>query len=106
MKNFQKSDIKKAVEKSGGIMSNVAALLKCDWHTANKYVDKFEMREAFTELTESIIDLAESKLIENINDNDNTAIIFYLKTKGKHRGYIERSERDYTDKTIEIGLTD
>ena len=30
--------------------------------------------------------------MENINNNENIAIIFYLKTKGKQRGYIEKQE--------------
>src|SRR3989337_3036302 len=38
------------------------------------------------------LDLAEHKLLKLINDENVTAIIFYLKTKGKHRGYIERNE--------------
>ena len=36
--------------------------------------------------------MAESKLMENINGNDNTSIIFFLKTKGKKRGYVEKQE--------------
>ena len=38
------------------------------------------------------LDFAESGLHEQIMDGNITAIIFYLKTKGKVRGYIERSE--------------
>lgn len=44
---------------------------------------------AIGEAEEAVIDMAESKLLKNINDGDNTAIIFFLKTKGKKRGYVE-----------------
>jgi len=39
-------------------------------------------------------DFAESKLMEAINNNELTGVIFYLKTKHKHRGYIERVEQN------------
>lgn len=39
-------------------------------------------------------DMAESKLMKAINSDELTAIIFYLKTKHKARGYIERTEQN------------
>ncbi len=48
------------------------------------------------EARESSIDLAESKLIEAIKAGNLTAIIFFLKTQGKSRGYSERSEFGHT----------
>ena len=33
---------------------------------------------------------AEGKLLQAINQGNMTAIIFYLKTKGKHRGYVQK----------------
>lgn len=41
-------------------------------------------------------DLAESKLIQAINNGELTGIIFYLKTKHKARGYVERSEQEFS----------
>ena len=42
------------------------------------------------------IDFAESQLHKQIKDGNTAATIFYLKTKGKRRGYIEKQELDVT----------
>lgn len=52
--------------------------------------DKFAA--AMDEIEEVTLDFVESKLLKNIADNDTTSIIFYLKTKGKRRGYIEKQQ--------------
>jgi len=51
-----------------------------------------EVRQAIEDARERTTDLAEGKLFQKINDGDNTAIIFYLKTQAKQRGYVERQE--------------
>ena len=42
------------------------------------------------------IDFAESQLHKQIRDGNSTATIFFLKTKGKKRGYVERQEIEAT----------
>ncbi len=53
-----------------------------------------KFKAACEEISEGVLDIVESKLLRKINDEDLTAIIFYLKTKGKHRGYVERVENN------------
>lgn len=53
-----------------------------------------EYRGSVTEMDNLVLDFAESALMKKVNDGDTTAIIFLLKTKGKKRGYIEKSSID------------
>lgn len=48
--------------------------------------------EACQEILERTYDHVENRLLQNIKQGDTTAIIFYCKTKMKHRGYSERLE--------------
>ena len=102
MKNIQKSDVKKAIEGSGGYMTNVAKKLNCDWHTAKKYINKYNLNDELIAEDEKLNDLTEMKLIENIKNNDTTSIIFRLKTRAKHRGYIERSDINHTGTVVNL----
>lgn len=54
--------------------------------------DDPEFKERVDAINELQIDVAEASLLKKIQKGDTTAIIFYLKTKGKNRGYSERRE--------------
>lgn len=51
-----------------------------------------EFARAFEEVSEVALDFVETKLLKLIDGMDTTATIFYLKTKGKRRGYVEKQE--------------
>jgi hypothetical protein len=44
-----------------------------------------------------------AKKVQQIKENSTAATIFFLKTKGKKRGYIERQEIDHTTQGEAIG---
>lgn len=82
-----------AIRNARGFVSVAARQLgvtrKAVYNAINKYDS---VREAVTDARENMTDLAEGKLVEQINEGNTTAIIFYLKTQGKQRGYVERHE--------------
>jgi hypothetical protein len=49
-------------------------------------------KKAADDLIEERIDVAEAALVKSIKEGQPAAIIFFLKTKAKHRGYVERME--------------
>lgn len=67
-------------------------------------VDK-EFKKDVDTLPEIALDFVESRLYQLIDAGNPTSILFYLKTKGKHRGYIEEYTGDvnFTVRIIEPG---
>ena len=53
--------------------------------------------EAIDGINEATIDFVESKLLENIKDGNVTAQIYFLKTKGRSRGWAEETKQDGFD---------
>ena len=56
------------------------------------YNNDNEFKKLVDDVNDQTLDFVESKLHEKIKDGDTTSIIFYCKTKGKKRGYVERQE--------------
>ena len=53
-------------------------------------------KEEVDNIGEYVLDFAEHSLFTLIKENNTAATIFYLKTKGKHRGYVEKQEIDHS----------
>lgn len=106
--NAQKTDKKKsnfliALKNNNGNISEACEAINIGRRTYYSWIEKDKtFKQSAEDAQESLIDLAESKLVENIKDNDNTSIIFFLKTKGKKRGYIEKSEVEHVKPISEI----
>ena len=66
---------------------------KCSRSTFYRYYktdDEFKL--AVDDITEIALDIAESEMWKLIKDGNVPTILFYLKCKGKNRGYVERQE--------------
>ena len=58
-----------------------------------KWIDQCpEFKEEIEMAQDTLIDMAETKLQQNIAQGKEASIFFFLKTKGKDRGYIETIE--------------
>ena len=82
-----------ALTKSLGIVTNAVKVTGISRTTHYAWMGKDpEYRSRVEEATDAQIDFVEGNLIQRIQEGDTTATIFYLKTKGKKRGYTERME--------------
>lgn len=90
-----KKAIIEALEKSLGVVTTACKKVGIG---RTQYYNWLKDDEAFAKEVDDIqdiaLDFAESQLHKQIGDGNTTATIFYLKTKGKKRGYIERVEQD------------
>ena len=104
---IKKGSFLKALEETHGNItdacsaSNVSRSAYYDWMEKDK-----EFKVTVDDIVEGVIDHVESKLFENINKNDTTSIIFFLKTRGKKRGYVERQEIEFENPITGIKFID
>ena len=87
-----KKQMLKALESSLGVVT--AACKKVSTGRTQFYnwlKDDKEFAAAVNDAQNIALDFAETQLFKQIRDGVPSSTIFYLKTKGQHRGYIERA---------------
>ena len=101
----KKDNFLKALKNNLGNISQACKSSKISRQTYYRWVDDdVEFEEQCKNVEESLLDLAENRLLEKIDKYDTTSIIFFLKTKGKKRGYIEKQEVEHTKPISEINF--
>ena len=109
MRTNKKQQTKKALldalEKSLGIVTTACKIVGVDRGTFYRYYNEDEnFKKAVKDIENVSLDFAETKLLEQIKSNNTAATIFYLKTKGKNRGYIEKQQIQHsTDYKFDFG---
>jgi len=88
-----KKAIIEALEKSLGVVTTACKIVGVGRTTFYQWLkDDEEFAKQVDDIQNIALDYAESQLHKQIGDGSTAATIFYLKTKGKKRGYIERQE--------------
>jgi len=83
----------KHLEQNIGNVTLACNFAQCSRSTFYRYYNNdVEFKQRVDEIQELAIDICEAELWKLIKDGNATAILFYLKTKGKTRGYVERQE--------------
>lgn len=82
-----------ALEKSLGVVDQACKKAGVPRTTFYRWKEEDpDFAAACAQTSEIALDFVESKLFLAIQADNVTAMIFYLKTKGKERGYVERQE--------------
>lgn len=100
--SLQNPTIKKAMlealEKSLGIVTTACKTVGIDRSTHYDWLKKDEAyKKAVDDIENITLDFAESQLHRQIKDGNTASTIFYLKTRGRKRGYIEKDRNDSED---------
>lgn len=82
-----------SLEKSLGVVTSACKEAGIPRRTFYNWIETDqEFAAAVADIEEIALDFGESQLHKRIKGGSDTAIIFFLKTKGKRRGYVERIE--------------
>ena len=88
-----KKQIIEALEKTLGVVTSACKLVGIHRSTFYEwYKNDEEFKKSVDSIEDIALDFAESQLHKQIRDGNVTATIFYLKTKGTKRGYIEKHD--------------
>ena len=104
-RHIKKETILKALENSLCVVTVACKHADIPRSTYYKWLkEDEEFAQAVKEIENIALDFAESQLHTQMKDGSTSATIFYLKTKGKKRGYVERSELDVTSNNERIKI--
>lgn len=93
MKKLSADTVISRIDDLKGNVSAVATTLQVSRTTLYKFIAKHpKVKTALDEAREKMIDNVESALYSKALNGDTVAMIFFLKTQGKRRGYIEGIE--------------
>lgn len=99
--NAKKKALLKALEKSLGVITPAVKVVGISRRTYYDWLEKDkDFKKAVENLPEVALDFAEAQLYKQMNNGSVAATIFYLKTKGKKRGFTEGPSEEEKQKGL------
>jgi len=87
----------RAIKDSYGNVMVISQRIGCMRSTVYSWLNKEpDLQDQLDSEREKLIDLAENKLVENLEKGETSSIHFVLKTLGKNRGYVEKQEIEHS----------
>jgi len=103
----KKEQMLEALERSLGIVTTACNAIGINRATHYDWLKKDpDYKQAVQAIDGRVLDFAESHLHKLIKEGNPAATIFFLKTKGKGRGYVERQEIEVAEKKPLSWFTD
>jgi hypothetical protein len=101
---FTQAQVIAALKATKGMITVAARHLQCSPTTVENYINRYEaVREARRLEREAFLDVGELALMKAVQGGEAWAVCFLLKTQGKSRGYVERTEVTGADgRAIEV----
>jgi len=100
-KNYTKEQVLEAVKNSAGVMEYIAQRLNCNWHTAKKYVEKWEETEdAFAVSECKLHTIAYKSFHKAVAAGERWAVERILDTSARRNGHgaVQHAKLDHTSK--------
>lgn len=102
MKRPEKQNLIDAILSRRGNITKIAELLQTSRKSVGKWIKDYELQDVVDESRNARIDDYEHHLDKAAKEGNVSAIIFFLKTQGKERGYVERQEYEIQGGSIPI----
>jgi hypothetical protein len=110
MKRPAKEVVIAALEKAYGNKTVAAKSLQTSRNSLDIWIKSYKItQDEIQTYRDLALDIAEYKLIQAINEGRTAELIFFLKTQGKSRGYVERQEVENSGGqkvTVEVKITE
>jgi hypothetical protein len=100
-RKFSNKNVIQALKKNNGLLTYTAKDLGCHYTTIRDYINSIPLiKAAYEDICEQILDISENVVRQDIVSGNVETAKWFLRYKGKHRGYVDRDNTDFIENSI------